>query len=153
MNLLTADSFKTDSYRSDQSTPVKHLRNQEPKKNTFNQSTRQKKLSFKDPIMNSVNSEHNTNSSSEFDDDYILPGHKDLHSQLKSLKYYDYSHVESNSLMRQQSSVMSQQDYMTYKKAQMQPEENVWVKKMPLIPFPTNVKNSSLLRNHVEVSI
>jgi len=146
--------LKSDSNRSGMSTPVRGV-GYLPKTGTLltNAASTPKKLSFKDlsSINNSENTQ-NTNSSSEFDDDYILPGHKNVRSQLKSLKYYDCGQGVSAGF-HQNETLLSQHEYLTYKKAQIQPENNIWVKKMPPIPYPTNQKNSTLLKNHVEVSI
>ncbi len=146
--------LKSDSNRSDVSTPARFAKYQ-PKTGTLstNAASTPKKLSFKD--LSSINNSENTNSSSEFDDDYILPGHKNVHSQLKNLTYYDCGQMVNGngSFHNQQEALLSQHDYLTYKKAQIQPENNIWVKKTPPIPYPANVKNSTLLKNHMEVSI
>lgn len=142
MGILKTELYQSDNLNS--GTPIKdHQKQRSMKKNTF--CVNHKKLSFSDTVQNTIIQ----NSSSEFDDDYILPGHRDMHSNLKNYKYEESGLGDGNILKRQEL-VMSQHDYITYKKAHLQPEENIWVKKMP---YQSTVKNQSNLKNHIEVSI
>lgn len=187
---VPSDSYRSDSFHeSDFSTPSRNQHFNNNKQSTLKATSHmlsipRKKLSFKEPEIhqrNSITSENNTNTSSELDDDFILPGHRDFHSQLKnSLKFLepkDYNYSREENILNRQDSMLTQHEYLSYKKAQVQPEDNIWVKKSTIMangahphhqqhhqhhhqhqngmPYSaSNLKHSSSsFKNHIEVSI